>query len=201
MKVSNAPTPMYQVSYERAGKTYQSTEELFANWTPDTLDKALYNPEAMVYKNLTGLRNQTVGEALKATASDAGVGALVFVPMMTVAGTLAGVFAEMMGHQGAATVGAVAGAGFGLAVMTWAGVSEYREMRNQAGTTTCDFSGYAYRERTDTNEVKLIRGQDLSYIQHQDGSKTAGAAATDWGYCETRKLGYMPKNLPSIGID
>ncbi|MBN9413932.1 MAG: hypothetical protein J0I12_00780 [Candidatus Eremiobacteraeota bacterium] len=191
MKIQQSASPLYQVSYRRNGQVYENKEALFASWTPDTLDKSLGQKDATVDVNFTKLRNHTVGEALKDTASDVAPGLFVLVPLMGAVGTLFGVGAEMFGHAGAALTGGLIGAGSAVGLLGLAGVAEYRGMRSDAGQTTCEFSGTAYRERPDQQEVKLVRGDSLSYARDAYGTITAGAAPTATGYCETYSLGLM----------
>lgn len=188
MKISS---PLYSVSYQRDGKSFANKDALFANWTPDTLDKSLYQEDQKVGIVYTKLRNHTVGEALKETLSDVGPASLLMVPLLGAFGTLVGVGGEMLGHAGAALMGGVTGAGLGAALMGWAGVVEYRSMRTDVGQENCEFSGYAYRERDDKKEVKLISGWDLAFRKNSDGCIVGGAAPTAYGYCETRSLGSM----------
>lgn len=193
MNVQKAP--MYQVSYQRSGQTFQSKEALFANWTPDTLDKTLYDEDAKVGINYTKLRNHSVGEALKETLSDVGPCLFLVAGMAGAVGMIYGAMAEYAGHAGAAMIGGLSGAGLGVGLMALAGVVEYRGMRSDAGQTTTEFSGYAYRERTDKPEVKLVRGDSLSCRRREDGSIAASAVATATGYFETRDLGSIPHYL------
>lgn len=191
MTVQKPSSPLYSVSYQRNGQSYANKEALFANWTPDTLDKSLYKEDQKVGVIYTKLRNHSVGEALKDTLSDVGPASLVMVPLLGAVGMLIGVGAEMAGHAGAALVGGLSGAGLGAGLLGWAGTTIYRDFRSNAGEERCEFSGYAYRERADQKEVKLIDGWDLAARQNSDGFIVGGAAPTAYGLCEIRSLGRM----------
>ena len=187
MKVSSSP--LYAVSYRRDGKSFANKQDLFANWTPDTLDKSLYKKDQEVDIVYTKLRNHTVGEALKETLSDIGPAAALMIPMFGAAGMLIGAFT---GNPEAAWTGGKIGLGLGASVMGWAGIVTYNSVRTDVGQKDCKFSGYAYRERADQKEVKLISGWDLASKQNSDGFIIGGAAPTATGYCEIKSLGRMP---------
>ena len=183
--------PLYQLRYQRAGQTYQSTDHLFADWRPDTLDKTLHNPEAVVTVNRTKVRNHTVPEALKEASAQIAPCLLVALPLGWATGTAVGLLA---GSEAAAFVPGLAGAGLAMGLMTLAGASEYRRMRGDAGQATCEFSGYAYREKSDVRDVKLVRGEDLSYAPQVDGSILPAARS---GEFQTRYIGYLKHGLPA----
>lgn len=191
MTIQKVSSPLYEVSYQRSGKVYANQDALFANWTPDTLDKSLHQEDQKVGVIYTKLRNHSVGEAIKDAVSDVGPGLMVMLPLLTAVGGLIGVGAEMAGHAGAALVGGLSGAGLAAGLLGWAGVSEYRDFRSNVGEKSCEFSGYAYRERADQKEVKLIRGWDLASRRDSEGYIVGGAAPTAHGYCEIRSLGKM----------
>ncbi|MBS2040929.1 hypothetical protein JST97_38440 [bacterium] len=192
MKVQQNSSPLYAVSYRRDGQSFADKSALFANWMPDTLDKTLYKEDQKVGIVYTKLRNHTVGEALKETISDVAPGFLVLPTLMGAVGTLIGVGLEMTGHAGAAMIGGLSGAGLGAGLLTLGGIAEYRGFRRDAGEERCAFSGYAYRERADQKEVKLISGLDLASKQDEKGFIIGGAAPTAHGYCEIKSLGRMP---------
>lgn len=192
MKVQHNSSPLYAVSYQRNGQSFADKNALFANWKPDTLDKTLHQEDQKVGIVYTKLRNHTVGEALKDTISDVAPGFLVLPTLAGAVGTLIGVGLEMAGHSGAALIGGLTGAGLGAGLLTWAGISEYRGFRSDAGQSNVEFSGYAYRERADQKEVKLISGWDLAYKADDKGFIIGGAAPTAYGLAEIKSLGRMP---------
>lgn len=181
---TSAQSPLFKVNYRRGDKVYTSTEDLFAHWTPDTLDKTLYKEDAKVAMEFTQLRPYTVKEALKSTLSDVAPGVFVVTAMSTALGIVGGAMA------GSPMTGALVGAGLGLGTMATAGTYEYLGYRNGAGTTSVEHSGYAYREKPGDSKVKLVEGLDLVSYQGHDGSVLA--ACTPDGFFQVTDLGRIP---------